>query len=167
MKKHSLFRTLVACKVCGISNRQLGYWIDRQVVEPSFCVYTPRGAKPTYLFSMDDMARIMLVRDLRGAGISLQKIRAAFARCKMYESPPISGEWLISNGRDLYMRTTDPDKFECLTGPAQGQFVFGFAIGHSRNLVRKRLEKFGFRPFTSKHKLIPWDQKSGSSAPSL
>jgi len=64
-------------KICRISHRQLGYWIDRGVISPKF-VYgsaRERGGKKLHVFSRQDLERTLLVAKLRRLGFSLIRIR--------------------------------------------------------------------------------------------
>ena len=59
----------------GITARQLQWWDERGIVVPS-----RQGHKRIY--SLDDLAEVAILCELRQRGFSLQKIRRSSASCK-------------------------------------------------------------------------------------
>ena len=62
------FTSFEVAQLTGISLRQLQWWDEQKIVAPS-----RRGHRR--LYSLDDLAEIAIIRDLRRRGFSLQKIR--------------------------------------------------------------------------------------------
>ena len=69
------YRALEACRIVGISYRQLDHWARTGLIEPSF--RSAGGSGTHRLYSFMDLVQLRLVKRLRDTGISLSKIRVA------------------------------------------------------------------------------------------
>ena len=63
------------CKITGISYRQLDHWTTTKLIKAS--VRNIKGSGFHRIYSFNDIVLVKLVKKLRSAGISLQKIRIA------------------------------------------------------------------------------------------
>jgi DNA-binding transcriptional MerR regulator len=87
----------------GITARQLQWWDERGIVVPS-----REGHKRIY--SLDDLAEVAVICDLRRRGFSLQKIRAVMRFLqkelgkRLVETVTAASEYhLLTDGRNIYL----------------------------------------------------------------
>ncbi len=87
----------------GISARQLQWWDERRIVVPS-----RQGHKRVY--SLDDLAEVAILCDLRKRGFSLQKIRTVIRFLqkelgkRLVETVTAAGEYhLLTDGRHIFL----------------------------------------------------------------
>src|SRR5271167_810748 len=87
----------------GITLRQLQWWDERGIVTPLH-----EGHKRVY--SLDDLAEVAVICDLRGRGFSLQKIRAVIRFLqkelgkRLVEAVTAASEYhLLTDGRHFYL----------------------------------------------------------------
>jgi DNA-binding transcriptional MerR regulator len=87
----------------GISARQLQWWDERGIVVP-----LRQGHKRVY--SLDDLAEVAILCDLRERGFSLQKIRAVIRFLqkelgkRLVETVTAAGEYhLLTDGRHIFL----------------------------------------------------------------
>ena len=87
----------------GITHRQLQWWDERGIVMPS-----REGHKRVY--SLDDLAEVAVICDLRGRGFSLQKIRTVIRFLqrelgkRLVETVTSVSEYhLLTDGRYIYL----------------------------------------------------------------
>jgi len=87
----------------GISPRQLQWWDERGIVVPS-----RNGHKRIY--SLDDLAEVAVICDLRQRGFSLQKIRRVIRFLqkelgkRLVETVTAASEYhLLTDGRNIYL----------------------------------------------------------------
>lgn len=62
-------------KIVGISYRQLDHWTSTGLVAPS--VRNAEGSGSQRLYGFDDIVQLKVIKRLRDAGVSLQRIRKA------------------------------------------------------------------------------------------
>jgi DNA-binding transcriptional MerR regulator len=67
------YNSKTACKLVGISKRQIGYWDETHLIKPS--VQEAGGRGTIRLYSFADLVQLAVVKSLIDQGISLQKIR--------------------------------------------------------------------------------------------
>jgi len=118
------FRGLTACRVAGISYRQLDYWARTGLVEPS--IQTASGSGTHRLYSFRDILVLKVVKRLLDTGVSLQQIRTAAKHLKERGVEDLAGVTLMSDGQSVYEFTSDDDVIDLVQ---QAQGVFGIAIG--------------------------------------
>lgn len=130
-------------QVCpGVTLRMLDYWVDQKVITPTQVLITNRRQKLIYLFSFEDMVRIRLVKSLRDAGISLQKIRKAIKKLQNTRSKAWKASWMMTDGQTLYEPTDNPDVVESMARGEKGQLVLSIiAIASTKKDVRAKLDR--------------------------
>lgn len=131
------YSAAMARQVVGISQRRLDYWDESHIVQPSIHSADGKGSERRYSF--DDLVKLALVKSLREAGLSLQKIRKGIAslRKRFREEDPLSGELLVTDGRGLFRRTKNDQLADVLAGD---QLVFSIvAVGQIRQEVHSKI----------------------------
>jgi len=118
------YRGLTACRVAGISYRQLDYWARTKLVEPS--IQTASGSGTHRLYSFRDILVLKVVKRLLDTGVSLQQIRTAAEHLHERGVNDLAEVTLMSDGHSVYEFTSDDDVID-LVRKSQG--VFGIAIG--------------------------------------
>jgi DNA-binding transcriptional MerR regulator len=111
-----------ACKVVGVSYRQLDYWARTGLVTPS--VQAAQGSGSQRRYSFEDLVELRLVKKLLDAGVSLQRVRAAIEYLRGLGSS-LAGVTLVSDGVSIYACYSDTEVVEVLR---KGRGVFGIAL---------------------------------------
>lgn len=122
------FNSRTACKLAGISKRQLGYWDETHLIKPS--VQEAGGRGTVRLYSFADIVQLTVVKFLIDQGISLQKIRKSinFLRKNLPAiGRPLAQLKFLTDGRTIFVLTSN--KKEILDTLAGGQLVLSIAIG--------------------------------------
>ncbi len=126
-----------ARRVTRVTQRCLDYWDERGIVRPSIRRGAGKGSVRAYSFR--DLVKLSVVRHLRHAGLSLQKIQKALhvLRRRWKNLDPLADLRLITDGDRLHILTDDPAVLEDVLG--QGQLVFSVvALGEIEKDVEKR-----------------------------
>lgn len=118
------FRGPVACKVVGITYRQLDYWARTKLVEPS--VREAHGSGSARLYNFGDVLVLKVVKRLLDTGVSLHQIRVAVDSLRRRGVDNLHQVTLMSDGATVYECTSDAEVIDLLQG---GQGVFGIAVG--------------------------------------
>ena len=143
------FRSPQVCKVVGITYRQLDYWDRSDLLGPS--MQTASGSGTQRLYTFQDVVTLRVIKRLKDAGTSLNKIRSAFDQLE----EQVGEDWreqditLLSDGTTIYAATSPEEVIDLLQ---RGQGVFGIAVRPVHDEVRGEL-----------HKLFP-DRDIGSVA---
>ncbi len=142
------FRGPVACKVVGITYRQLDYWARTGLVEPSIRGATGSGTQRLYSFG--DVLVLKVVKRLLDTGVSLQQIRVAVESLRARGVKDLHQVTLMSDGATVYECTSNDEVIDLLQG---GQGVFGIAVGRVWREVEGELsalpaERLGTGPET-------------------
>ena len=122
-----------------ISQRCLDYWAERDVVSPSIQAARGKGSERRYSF--DDLVKLALVKRLRDAGLSLQKIRKGLKvmRKRWPKKDALLNELLATDGTDFFRIKGDQVE-DILAG---GQLLLSiFAVGRIRQDVRETTLRF-------------------------
>lgn len=122
----------------GVSQRCLDYWADRGIVTPSVCQATGKGSERRYAF--DDLVKLALVKRLREAGLSLQKIRKGLQvmRQRWPRKDPLLDELLATDGSSFFR--VKGDQVEDIL--ADGQLLLSVvAVGRIRQGIRESVLK--------------------------
>lgn len=130
----AVYPASAARKIVGVSQRCLDYWDERQVVCPSIKRADGKGSERSYSF--DDLLRLTLVKRLREAGLSLQKIRRGLEKLRKRwpANDPLLNYILVTDGQTLFRHTNDDELEDVL---AEGQLVFSvIAVGKIRHELR-------------------------------
>ena len=114
------------CKITGISYRQLDHWTTTKLIKAS--VRSIKGSGFHRIYSFNDTVLVKLVKKLRTAGISLQKIRIALKNVNsiLGKNSNISDVSIFSDGSSIYVLTDNDQMIDLLK---KGQAVFGISLG--------------------------------------
>jgi predicted RNase H-like HicB family nuclease len=122
------FNSKTACKLIGITKRQIGYWDETHLIKPSVQEAGGRGTNRLYSFA--DLVQLTVVKSLIDQGISLQKIRKSINYLKKnfpQIEKPLARLKFLTNGKTIFVLTSD--KKEILDTLAEGQLVLSIALG--------------------------------------
>lgn len=111
-------------KVVGITYRQLDHWARKGLVTPS--VTPARGSGSQRRYSYQDLLELKVVKRLRDAGLSLQRIERAFRYIREHLSERAAELRIFSDGTNVYACRSNDEVINLLDS---GQVVFGFALG--------------------------------------
>jgi DNA-binding transcriptional MerR regulator len=121
------FNTKMACKIIGVSPRQIQHWDETELVKPS--IREAAGKGTVRLYSYTDLIQLKVVKTLRDHRISLQKIRRSLEYLQSH-FPEIKKPFLelkfLTDGETLFILTSDEKK---ILDTLKKQFVFTLAIG--------------------------------------
>ena len=117
------YRGATACKIAGITYRQLDYWARTNLVNPS--IRTARGSGSQRLYSFKDVLVLKIVKRLLDTGISLQNIRLAVESLRDRGVNDLAELTLVSDGTTVYECRSNDEVIDLLAG---GQGVFGIAV---------------------------------------
>ena len=123
-----------AREIVGVSQRCLDYWAERGIVTPSIRAAAGKGSERRYSF--DDLVKLALVKRLRAAGLSLQKIRKGLEvmRKRWPKKDPLLDEMLATDG-STFFRVKGNQVEDIL---ANGQLLLSVvAVGRIRQDVRE------------------------------
>ncbi|GAB2469999.1 MerR family transcriptional regulator [Xylanimonas ulmi] len=118
------YRGPTACRVAGITYRQLDYWARTGLVEPSIRPATGSGTHRLYSFR--DILVLKVVKRLLDTGVSLQQIRTAVTHLRERGVEDLAQITLMSDGASVYECTSADEVVDLVQG---GQGVFGIAVG--------------------------------------
>jgi DNA-binding transcriptional MerR regulator len=118
------YRGTTACRVAGITYRQLDYWARTGLVEPSIRPATGSGTHRLYGFR--DVLVLKIVKRLLDTGVSLQQIRTAVTHLRERGVDDLAQITLMSDGASVYECTSPDEVVDLVQG---GQGVFGIAVG--------------------------------------
>lgn len=124
LEEGSGYRGPVACKIAGITYRQLDYWARTGLVVPT--VRGAKGSGSARLYSFRDILVLQVVKRLLDTGVSLQQIRSAVSTLREQGVADLAQLTLMSDGASVYMCTSQEEVIDLVQG---GQGVFGIAIG--------------------------------------
>jgi DNA-binding transcriptional MerR regulator len=117
------YRGPQACKIVGITYRQLDYWTRTGLVAPT--VQTAHGSGTQRLYSFNDLLQLKVIKSLTDAGASLQKVRQALD----YVKSDLDADWatltIVTDGAGVYACTSDAEVVDLLRS---GQGVLGAIV---------------------------------------
>lgn len=165
------YPAIVACEVCEVSPRMLDYWVTTGVIQPSRVFesdYPGRDEKRRrayHLFDFEQLVQIKIVKDLRDAGVSLQRIRYAIDRLRKETGNCWQKTWILTDGQRLYKKMPDPQQAVSLMKNEGGQYVFSIiAVPPACEHVRRALEPINpFRQKDFRGNLKRWKQRTRSA----
>ena len=151
LKKQYSSRDVAA--LTGLTARQLRWWDAKQVLRPSVPSHkTPAGGFTERRYSPIDLFELAALADLRRRGFSVQKIRTILDvlrrrfGVRLYDAISDGGQvQLLTDGRDIYIRTNTGHFFNLLRSSSQPLLVVG-EEGTLRTLnlrMRKRRARSG------------------------
>ena len=114
------------CNITDISYRQLDHWTTTKLINAS--VRNIKGSGFHRIYSFNDIVLVKLVKKLRAAGISLQKIRIALKNVNsiLGKKSNILDVSIFSDGSSIYVLTDNDQMIDLLK---KGQAVFGISLG--------------------------------------
>jgi DNA-binding transcriptional MerR regulator len=117
------YRGPQACKIVGITYRQLDYWTRTGLVAPS--KQDAHGSGTQRLYSFNDLLQLKVIKSLTDAGASLQKVRQALD----YVKTDLDADWatvtIVTDGAGVYACTSDAEVVDLLRS---GQGVLGAIV---------------------------------------
>jgi DNA-binding transcriptional MerR regulator len=117
------YRGPQACKIVGITYRQLDYWTRTKLVAPT--VQGAKGSGTQRLYSFNDLLQLKVIKSLTDAGASLQKVRQALD----YVKSDLGADWatltIVTDGAGVYACTSDAEVVDLLRS---GQGVLGAVV---------------------------------------
>lgn len=131
-----------ACRILGVSYRQLDYWDRTHLIKPS--LQEAKGTGSTRLYAFVDLIQLRLAKMLREKGISLQKIRKCLVYLKTHAptvEQPLAQHRFLTDGDSIFVMTKDPKVM--VDTLRSGQLVFSFALGDMVEEVRGKLDELG------------------------
>jgi DNA-binding transcriptional MerR regulator len=117
----------------GITYRQLDYWVNTGLVEPS--VRSALGSGAERLYGFRDILVLKAIKRMLDTGISLEQIRAALEHLRHRGTEDLAQVTLISDGVSVYECTSPYEVVDLLVA---NRGLFGIALG----LVRQELEGY-------------------------
>jgi DNA-binding transcriptional MerR regulator len=153
------YSAAAARKIVGVSQRCLDYWDERGIVVPSGQRATGKGSERRY--SYEDLLKLSVVKRLREAGLTLQKIRKGLSKLRKDASArdPLVAEVLITDGNAFHRVTNDPSAVEDIL--ANGQLVFSVvAIGRIDQNLRESVIRLENRIPARGHKMAKVKRKA-------
>lgn len=134
------FNTKMACKIVGVSLRQVQHWDETGLVNPS--VREAAGKGTVRLYSYTDLIQLKVVKTLRDHCISLQKISRSLEYLQSH-FPEIKKLFLelkfLTDGETIFVLTADQKE---ILDTLKKQFVFTLAIGELIQELRGRVTSF-------------------------
>lgn len=123
------FNSRVVSKITGITQRQLQYWDDQNLVKPS--IRSASGKGTVRLYSFTDLVQLQVLKKLRDNGISLQKIK----KCVHYLNKnfleiekPLAQLSFVTDGETIFVICENKDVLLDTLG--KGQLVMYIALGN-------------------------------------
>jgi DNA-binding transcriptional MerR regulator len=119
----NLFTSRDVIALTGITARQLQWWDERRIVVPA-----RQGHRR--LYSMEDLAEVAVICELRRRGFSLQRVRKVmrflqreFSK-RLAETVGGASEYhLLTDGRSLYLETSAKQILDILKNARQPMFA--------------------------------------------
>jgi DNA-binding transcriptional MerR regulator len=132
------YRGPQACKIVGITYRQLDYWTRTGLVEPS--LQPAHGSGTQRLYSFNDLLQLKVIKNLTDAGASLQKVRQAIDYVQNHLDEDWSKVTIVANGGGVYACTSGAEVLDLLRS---GQGVLGAVVdvGHVREQLAGTLRE--------------------------
>jgi DNA-binding transcriptional MerR regulator len=134
------YRGPTACKIVGITYRQLDYWARTGLVTPSLRQASGSGTQRLYGF--EDVVQLRVVKRLLDAGVSLQKVRLAVDELRS-RGRSLSDVTLVSDGGSVLAVEDGQQVFDLLQ---RGQGVFAIAIGPVVDQLQGEVTAFPTEP---------------------
>ena len=117
------YRGPQACKVVGITYRQLDYWTRTGLIVPS--IQEAKGSGTQRLYSFGDLLQLKVIKRLTDAGASLRKVRQAIDYVRTHLADDWEQATIVTDGERVYACTTDEEVVDLLRS---GQGVLGAVV---------------------------------------
>lgn len=122
------FGSRAVSKLTGITQRQLQYWDEHNLVKPS--VSSAEGRGSIRLYSFADLVQLKVLKGLRDNGITLQKVRKSLHYLNKNfpnVAKPLAELSFVTDGETIFaISKTNRDAIDTLK---QGQLVMYIALG--------------------------------------
>jgi DNA-binding transcriptional MerR regulator len=126
------YRGPQACKIVGITYRQLDYWTRTGLMIPT--LQRAAGSGTQRIYSFNDLLQLKVIKSLSDAGASLQKIRQAIEYVRQNLADDWSKLTIVTDGTGVYACTSDSEVVDLLRS---GQGVLGAVVAVDK--VREQL----------------------------
>lgn len=131
LKKNYSSREVAA--ITGLSARQLQWWDARRLIKPSVASHrTEAGGFTERRYSPVDLFELLVLADLRRRGLSVHKMRLLVDTLKrrfgarLFDAIGGGGALtLLTDGQDIYLRTSSGEFFNVLKAPSEPLLVVG------------------------------------------
>lgn len=126
-----------ACRIVGVTPRQIQYWDEIGLVKPSARSAAGRGTRRRYSFL--DLVRLSVVRTLIERGLKPRNIRKSLAALREVHPKvldPLGQLKLVTDGERLFLVTADRRR---ILDVLERQFVFSIALGPLVRTLRGRI----------------------------
>lgn len=117
------YRGPQACKIVGITYRQLDYWTRTDLVAPT--IQQASGSGTQRLYSFNDLLQLKVIKSLTDAGASLQKVRQAIDYVRNHVEDDWSSVTIVTDGQGVYACASDSEVVDLLR---RGQGVLGAIV---------------------------------------
>jgi DNA-binding transcriptional MerR regulator len=156
LKKNYASREVVA--LTGLSAKQLQWWAHHRLLKPAIAPHrTAAGGFTESRYSPLDLLELLVLADLRRKGFTVSRIRLLIETLRdhfgvrIFEVTGDEGPLtLLTDGHDVYARTSDGRFFNVLKDPTQPLLVIGgeerFKMLSSRARPRKRAKHAARKP---------------------
>src|SRR6266705_710272 len=119
----NLFTSRDVIALTGITARQLQWWDERRIVVPA-----RQGHRR--LYSMEDLAEVAVICELRRKGFSLQRVRKVmrflqreFGK-RLVETVSTGSDYhLLTDGKNIYLETSAREVVDILKNSRQAMFT--------------------------------------------
>jgi len=134
------YNARTACKLTGITYRQLDYWDKTHFIKPS--VREAGGSGTLRLYSFIDLVQLRVAKALLDQGTSLQKIRKSVTWIKKNFpdiKEPLSAKKFLTDGKGIFVFTEDSETI--LDTLSKGQIIMTVALGRIIEAMKGDVEK--------------------------
>jgi DNA-binding transcriptional MerR regulator len=131
LKKHYTSREVAS--ITGLTARQLQWWDARKLLKPSVSPHrTEAGGFTERRYSPVDLFELAILADLRRNGLTVSKLRMLLETLRrrfgvrLFDAIGGGGAiTLLTDGKEIYARTTSGQFFNLLRAPTQPLLVVG------------------------------------------
>ncbi len=130
-----LFTSSEVQKLVDVTQRQLAYWDSSAVAHPHGRLAQGRGSRR--LYTLLDVIQLKLIRRLRQAGLSLQKIRQALINLsEVVDDPaPLAELEILTDGHRILIGKSD----ETFVTPLDRQYVLRIPLADLITELEKQI----------------------------
>lgn len=123
------FTTRDITRLTGLTPYMVDYLCRAEIVVPARMGSRGRGRGKARRFSFSDLVALRTYARLLQQGVSVKRLRSAHKtwtrHFKTTDAPVPAARFLITNGRDVYLKQPDEALAELTKG---GQFAFSFVV---------------------------------------
>ncbi len=131
LKKYYTTRDVIT--LTGLTADQLKWWERQKLIQAAVAAHrTEAGGFTERRYTPVDLLEIMVLADLRHKGFSIPELRELldtlreYFQVRLFEAAGDDGPvTLLTDGRDIYVRTLDGQFFNLLKDPTQPLLVIG------------------------------------------